>query len=135
MTERDAVTNNPLTLEEWIAPFLLPFLPLSTTNMSTAEPQSTPTQTPTPAPTEHKETLRPPSSDVERRYVVEIKEITRGEQHVQQYRTKGKRADGSENYGYVTTVERYETPRVIFAGEFAKRPSIAALATLLESSG
>ncbi len=83
----------------------------------------------------HTEELRAPSDAVTRRYVVKIEEVTEYEKHVQNWRSKGKRADGSDPHGYVTSVTPVKEVRPIFEGEFTKRPSIAALATLLESSG
>ena len=125
MKARGAVAHDPLPLGDLLmslfgSPGLFP-------------PQ--PPMSDTANQTDHTEALRAPSDAVIRRYIVKIEEVTVFETHVQNWRSKGKRADGSDPHGYVTTVTPVKESRTIFEGEFTTRPSIAALATLLESSG
>ncbi len=84
--------------------------------------------TTTAAPTT--EPLRPPSQGPAR-YLVVVTEVRDIEYHEQNYIPNGKEGDRVV-YGHVTTCKRDRQSREIFKSEFTKRPSIAALATLIE---
>jgi hypothetical protein len=65
-------------------------------------------------------------------YTVIVTKTQQAQQTRQEYTTLGKMADGSEPRGYVSRVDTTVLTREIFRGEVCTRPSLAALAALIE---
>lgn len=83
-------------------------------------------------PVREGEALREARGVLTQRFEVRIVEVSKVETSGQFYTELGTNADGSKPRGYVTQHSCEEKEIVVFRASYSKRPSVAALANLLQ---